>query len=85
MLLLHLIVIILGFTAIFGKLISLSAYELVWYRMLIALGALSVMLLFAGKSFRLPLKDITRLCGIGIIIATHWICFFMQSKYPMFP
>ena len=34
---LHLIVLIYGFTAILGKLISLPALELVWYRMLIAI------------------------------------------------
>ncbi len=32
----HLIVLILGFTAILGKLISMNAIYMVWYRMLFA-------------------------------------------------
>lgn len=79
-LLLHVVVVILGFTAILGKLISLPAYELVWYRMMIAFAALGVITLFKKQSLALPLKDILALSAIGIIIAVHWICFFQAIK-----
>lgn len=79
-LLLHFIVIILGFTAILGKLISLPAYELVWYRMLIAVLALLLIVAFRRQSLVLPLRDILRLAAIGLVIATHWICFFQAIK-----
>jgi drug/metabolite transporter (DMT)-like permease len=79
-LLLHVVVLILGFTAILGKLISLPAYELVWYRMMIAFAALGLITLFKRQSLALPLKDILALSAIGIIIAVHWICFFQAIK-----
>jgi len=79
-LMLHVVVLILGFTAILGKLISLPAYELVWYRMMIAVMALLVILAFRKQSLRLPWKDILKLSGIGLIIAVHWICFFHAIK-----
>ena len=79
-LLLQFIVIILGFTAILGKLISVSAYELVWYRTMIAILALVFIILLRKHSFRLPIKDIGKLAAIGIVIAVHWICFFHAIK-----
>jgi drug/metabolite transporter (DMT)-like permease len=79
-LLLHVVVVILGFTAILGKLITLPAYELVWYRMLIAFMALAVITFFKKQSLALPVKDILALSAIGVIIAVHWICFFQAIK-----
>ena len=79
-LLLHFVVIILGFTAILGKLIELPAVELVWYRMMIAVVALMFFILIFKQSFRLPLKSVFMLALIGIIIAAHWICFFYAIK-----
>jgi drug/metabolite transporter (DMT)-like permease len=79
-LMLHVVVVILGFTAILGKLISLPAYELVWYRMMIAFVALGIITFFKKQTLRLPLKDILALSAIGMIIAVHWICFFQAIK-----
>jgi drug/metabolite transporter (DMT)-like permease len=79
-LLLHVVVVILGFTAILGKLITLPAYELVWYRMMIAFMALAVISFFKKQSLALPVKDILSLSAIGVIIAVHWICFFQAIK-----
>ncbi|MEI6122630.1 MAG: DMT family transporter [Bacteroidota bacterium] len=79
-LLLHFIVIILGFTAILGKLISLPAYELVWYRMLIAVLALLIIVAIRRQTLLLPWRDIAKLSAIGLVIAVHWICFFQAIK-----
>jgi drug/metabolite transporter (DMT)-like permease len=78
--LLHFVVVILGFTAILGKLISLPAYELVWYRMMIAFMALGIFAIFKKQSLALPIKDILALSTIGVIIAVHWIFFFQAIK-----
>ena len=43
---LHLMVVILGLTGVFGKMISLEAIHLVWYRMGIACISLMVFLIF---------------------------------------
>ena len=55
---LHLIVFIWGFTAILGKLISLDALPLVWYRMLLAVIIVYVYLLIKKTAFKINLKDL---------------------------
>lgn len=80
LLLLHGIVIIFGFTGIWGKLISLEAIPLVWYRIAIALPFLFlIVLVLSKKSFKIS-KDIIGQMGVGMIIAIHWIAFFAAIK-----
>lgn len=77
---LHLIVFIWGFTAVLGKLISIEALPLVWYRMLIA--ALLIFLYMGVRRFSLRTspKTLIILVIAGIIIALHWITFFKAIK-----
>lgn len=77
---LHIIVLILGFTAILGKLILLPAVELVWYRMLIAFISIFIYSKINKISFRIALKEIFKMFGIGVVVAAHWICFFHAIK-----
>ena len=77
---LHFIVVLLGFTAILGALISLPAIELVWYRMLIAFAGLYFFFLLRKIPFKIPLQKILPLLGIGIVVALHWITFFHAIK-----
>lgn len=79
-LLLHLIVFIWGFTAILGKLISIDAIPLVWYRMWIAVGFIVVYFLLKRISFRITPKAGFQFLISGIIIAVHWITFFKAIK-----
>lgn len=44
-------VVILGLTGVFGKLISLESLNLVWYRMLIAFLSLFIYLLIRKEAF----------------------------------
>lgn len=78
---LHIAVFLYGFTAILGKLITLSELSLVWWRMLLT----TVSFLFFPKMLQLfkaiPVKIRWQLFGIGIIIALHWVCFFGAIKY----
>ena len=77
---LHLAVLLWGFTAIFGKLITLDALHLVIYRMLISTIALWFFLK-ARKRFHLPdKKTIYKVIGIGIIVALHWITLYAAIK-----
>ncbi|ASB50767.1 DMT family transporter [Alkalitalea saponilacus] len=77
---LHLIVLIYGFTAILGRLITLPATELVWYRMLIAFIALGVALYWNRRIAVISFKDVLTLLGVGGIVAIHWITFFHAIK-----
>lgn len=81
LLLLHITVFIWGFTAIFGALITVSAYELVWYRMLIASISLFAYEYFFVKSdSQLSNKRRLKLLGIGGIVALHWFFFYHSIK-----
>ncbi len=73
---LHFLIIIAGFTAILGELISLDAIHLVWYRMSIGAVLMLVYILAKKTTLRIPLKVLLSLSVAGVIIALHWITFF---------
>ncbi|POY36054.1 EamA family transporter [Solitalea longa] len=77
---LHITVLIWGFTAILGKLISVSALSLVWYRVIIAATALFIFLKFKKSSFKVSKQDLLQLIGIGLMVTLHWVCFFHSIK-----
>ena len=77
---LHFIVFIYGFTAILGRLITLEATQLVWYRMLIAFIALGIILKASDQNFSINYKKVLILTGVGFIVAFHWVTFFHAIK-----
>lgn len=80
LLMMHLIVIILGFTGILGKLIEANATLLVWYRTLIAFVSLAIFLFIKRSLFKGGGKHMLKLLGVGAIVALHWIFFFESIK-----
>jgi drug/metabolite transporter (DMT)-like permease len=76
----HFCVLLWGFTAILGKLITLAALPLVWWRMLLV----SVTLLCVPRVWRgiraLPPKLLLSYAGIGVIVAMHWLTFYGAIK-----
>ncbi len=80
LLLLHLIVLIFGFTGILGKFITLPAQQLVWFRMLIAFITIGLYAGISRQSFKNSPKNIWRMLAVGGIIAAHWITFFGSIK-----
>ena len=73
-------VLILGFTGIFGKLISLNTIELVWYRMLIAFITLFTFLAFKKELTKIKKKEFFGLLFVGSLVAVHWFFFFESIK-----
>jgi len=77
---LHFCVVLWGFTAILGKLITLTALQLVWWRMLIV----TVALLLLPKVWRelrtMPLRRVAAYAGIGVLVALHWLTFYSAVK-----
>lgn len=76
----HCCVLLWGFTAILGKLISLPALDLVWWRMTIV-----VAVLLAWPRVRRELRQTDRrtmaiFAGIGIVVALHWLTFYAAIK-----
>lgn len=78
---LHIAVFLAGFTGILGRLISMNEGMIVWYRLLFT--AVTMWLLFAlRKKFeRIPMADILKIGGVGVIATLHWVTFYGSIKY----
>lgn len=79
-LMLHFIVLIWGFTAILGLLISIPSLEIVFYRTLIATAILGLIFMWKKTSIRVPQKELTKIIGTGFIISLHWLLFFGAAR-----
>ncbi|ADY52399.1 protein of unknown function DUF6 transmembrane [Pseudopedobacter saltans DSM 12145] len=79
-LILHFTVMIWGFTAILGALISIGETHLVWYRVLLA--ALSLYIYFKIKkvNFKVSRQSFLKIFATGGIVGLHWILFFGSIK-----
>lgn len=78
--LLHLTILIFGLTGVLGKLISVSADVLVWYRLLIGVAGIVVYFFITKTAFKVNKKDLINLAAVGLIIAAHWVTFFEAIK-----
>ena len=78
---LHIAVFLAGFTAVLGRLITLNEGLLVWYRLLITVITLAIILFLRKEFIKYPLRDLLRMAGVGGIIAFHWVTFYGSVKY----
>jgi drug/metabolite transporter (DMT)-like permease len=76
----HICVVLWGFTAVFGRLISLPALPLVWWRMVLV----SLILAMVPRVWRavksMPRLLIASYAGVGTVIALHWLTFYGSIK-----
>jgi len=77
---LHFIVFIWGFTAILGKLITIDSLPLVWIRMGLATVFIAAYILIAKFNVKVSKKTFWWLFGGGIVVALHWVTFFLAIK-----
>ncbi|HEX2596441.1 MAG TPA: DMT family transporter [Luteimonas sp.] len=76
----HACVLLWGFTAILGKLITLSALPLVWWRMLIVIAALALVpRVWRGLRAMRP-RLLLAYAGIGVLVSLHWLTFYGAIK-----
>jgi drug/metabolite transporter (DMT)-like permease len=78
--LLHFIILLWGFTPVLGKLISLDAYDLVWYRLLFSVISIYIYMKWKGISLRINKKDMLIILGTGVIVGIHWFFFYHAIK-----
>ena len=76
----HLCVVLWGFTAILGKLITLPALPLVWWRMLLVTAALALVPRVWRGLRALPRRLLLSYAGIGVLVALHWLTFYGAVK-----
>ncbi len=77
---LHVTVLIWGFTGVLGELITISALPLVWYRVTIAALSLLVYFRCIKQPLQVSKKDLMRFLGVGLIVGLHWVLFFHAIK-----
>jgi drug/metabolite transporter (DMT)-like permease len=76
----HICVVLWGFTAIIGKLITLPALQLVWWRMLLVSLALACFPRVWRGVRVIPLRQSMIFAGIGCTVALHWLAFYSSVK-----
>jgi drug/metabolite transporter (DMT)-like permease len=76
----HFCVVLWGFTAILGRLITLPAVTLVWWRMVLVTGALLLVGRFWVGLRALRPQLIGIYAGIGVVVALHWLTFYESVK-----
>lgn len=79
-LMLHFVVLIWGFTAILGMLISIPTIEMVFYRTLLAALGLALVFWWKKTKLRLPKKELAKILITGAIISLHWLLFFGAAR-----
>ena len=76
----HFCVLLWGVTAILGKLITLPALPLVWWRMLLVTAMLALLPRVWRGLRTLPLRLVAGYAGIGALVALHWLTFYGAVK-----
>jgi drug/metabolite transporter (DMT)-like permease len=76
----HFCVLLWGFTAILGKLITLATLPLVWWRMTIVVAALALVPRVWRGLRALPARLLSAYFGIGVLVALHWLTFYGAIK-----
>jgi len=65
---------------VLGKLISIPPVEMVFYRTLLAAIGMAVLMIFLKKSFSISRKDLVGIFLTSIIVAIHWVTFFVSGN-----
>ena len=77
---LHFIVFLWGFTGILGKLVSLPAVEMVFYRTLLAAIGMAVLIVILKRPFKVSSGDFVKILLTGFIVGAHWLTFFISAR-----
>lgn len=76
----HFCVLLWGITAILGRLITLPALPLVWWRMLLVVAMLALLPRVWRGLRAMPLRQAAGYCGVGVLVALHWLTFYGAVK-----
>ncbi|TAN06376.1 MAG: DMT family transporter [Rhodanobacteraceae bacterium] len=77
---LHFCVLLWGFTSILGKLITLTALQLVWWRVLLVTAALLLLPKVWRELRGMSAHTLTAYAGVGVLVALHWLTFYSAVK-----
>ncbi|MBQ1708312.1 MAG: EamA family transporter [Bacteroidales bacterium] len=80
LILLHTAVFLAGWTGIFGRMISLGGLPLVWYRMIVSVVTLVLVLALTRRLHQVGWNVVTQIAGCGVLMALHWVAFFASIQ-----
>ena len=80
LIILHIAVFLAGWTGIFGRMISLGGLPLVWYRMLVSVVTLILVLALTRRLHKVGWKVVAQIAGCGVLMALHWVAFFASIQ-----
>lgn len=79
---LHVAVALLGVTALFSKIIPLSALDITFGRSIVACATLFILVKVTGQSLRLhSYQDYGIALLLGVLMAVHWVTYFAAMQY----
>ena len=77
---LHFLVLIWGFTAIVGLMVTISPIALVLYRTFLAAMGLGFLILLKKKKLLTASRDLWKMLAVGLLLSLHWILFFASAR-----
>jgi drug/metabolite transporter (DMT)-like permease len=77
---LHFLVFLWGFSGILGKLVTIPAYEMVFYRSLLSAAGIALVMLFVKEKFQVTPNQAINLLLTGSIVGLHWVAFFEAAR-----
>ncbi len=78
---LHLAVLLAGLTGVLGRVITLNEGLLVWYRLILTIPVLALLMFWKKKWEPVSLKEMLSIAGIGVVASLHWVTFYGSIKY----
>jgi drug/metabolite transporter (DMT)-like permease len=77
----HAAVLIFGFTALFSKLLALSALDITFYRSIFAFIAIAIYMAYRKQSYSLNRsQDYFMAVALGVLLAIHWVSYFYAMQ-----
>lgn len=77
---LHFIVLLWGLTPVLGKLITLPALDLVFWRLVFAASTLFIFIVYKRIKFDFSIKEFCEILILGAIVGSHWYFFYHAIK-----
>ena len=78
---LHIAILLCGGTGLFGRLISIGELPLVCIRAILALLLLLLLMASRHRVHRIPIRNLLKIMGCGVLLAIHWVCYYGSIKY----
>ena len=77
---LHFIVFLWGFTGVLGNLISVPTIEMILLRTSFAVVGMAAVIWYTQGTLAMDKKDLAKILLTGIIVAAHWLAFFISCR-----